>query len=288
MKPTTNIPGELLDNKNIFTDSFYRKFTLRPADEPLKLSDEVSKNYLFPTFYGDVTAAMGIFLCDYEKAKKLLPHPGLTPVSMLKGRALVIFSCYEYKKVLGVAPYNEIAMTIPVMFEPAVNFPILPILTPWFKSFGYYCFSMPVTSLENQIRGQKIWGLPKVVEEIDIQHTDATCTIHAYDENNQKYFDLTVPKKGQHQKFDVTSNLYTMIDNQIHQSETNFTGDFYLTKNVGQLLSSHQPALKSSSFTWLGSSAGKIIQELDINPTPFQTRYCDKMQSTFDLPISLN
>ena len=42
---------------------------------------------------------------------------------------------------------------------------------PIFKKFGFYVFGMPVTSKENQIRGSRIWGLPKVTQEIDI-HED--------------------------------------------------------------------------------------------------------------------
>jgi len=32
---------------------------------------------------------------------------------------------------------------------PKLNVPILPMITNGFKNFGYYVFSMPVTSLEN-------------------------------------------------------------------------------------------------------------------------------------------
>ena len=103
----------------------------------------------FRLFYGNVTAAMGVFFCSYQKAQDLLPHSKMKPIAMGKGRSLVIFSCYEYKNVLGVAPYNEIAMTIPVMVDSSFNPPILPMIMPNFKKFGYHCFSMPVTSLEN-------------------------------------------------------------------------------------------------------------------------------------------
>ena len=50
-----------------------------------------------------------------------------------------------------------------------------------FKKKGYYVFSMPVTSLENQIRGTTIWGLPKVVEEIDIATDSDRCRTVARD-----------------------------------------------------------------------------------------------------------
>ena len=167
MKPNTRLDPDLVDNGDHFTDEFFRRFDLRPAPEPLALSDEVSKSYSFPTFYTDVTCAIAIFLCDRSRAQAMMPHPSMQPVKMPGGRSVVLFSCYEYKNVMNIAPYNEIAMTIPIMVGGGWAPPVLPLVMD-FRSKGYYVFSMPVTSLENQIRGTSIWGLPKVVEEIEI------------------------------------------------------------------------------------------------------------------------
>jgi hypothetical protein len=175
MRPSFDFDEKVLDNADKFQDEFYKRFKLRHAPQPLQLNDKIAKNYLFPTFYGDVTSAIAIFFCSYSKAEKIMLHPKIKPVNMTKGRSLVVFSCYGYKNILGVAPYNEIAMTIPVLVDPAVNIPILPMLMKGFPRFGYYVFSMPVTSLENQIRGVKIWGLPKVVQEIDIHEDHGDC-----------------------------------------------------------------------------------------------------------------
>ena len=62
MKATKNISAEMLNNADFFKNDFFKRFTLREALTPLKLTDSISKNYLFPTFYGDVTCALGIFL----------------------------------------------------------------------------------------------------------------------------------------------------------------------------------------------------------------------------------
>jgi hypothetical protein len=52
------------------------------------------------------------------KGRKMMLHPQIKPVRMPRGRALLAFSCYIYNQVMGVGPYNEIAMTIPVMVDP--------------------------------------------------------------------------------------------------------------------------------------------------------------------------
>ena len=194
MKPNLVIDPVLLDNADAFTDEFFRRFAPRPASRPLELADGIAKDYLFPTLYGDVTCAMAVFLCPYERAERLMPHPRIRPVRMTRGRSLVLLSCYEYRKVLGVAPYNEIAMTIPVMADRPGP-PLLPLLMD-LKGNGYYVFSMPVTSLENQIRGTRIWGLPKLVEAIDITVDDERCTTVARDADGEPYFELSVPTSG--------------------------------------------------------------------------------------------
>ena len=282
MKPTYEIDAELLDNADEFQGPFYERFELRHARQPLELNEAVAKNYLFPTFYGDVTCAIGIFLCSYEKAEAMMMHPRIKPVRITRGRSLVAFSCYIYRKVLGVAPYNEIAMTIPVMVDPAVNVPVLPMLTPWFKEFGYYVFSMPVTSLENQIRGLKIWGLPKVVQEIDIREEDGDCVTTAKEEDGTPYFDLRVPTQGKPMEFDVSSNLYSNLDGRLLESETNFQGTFNVNKFPALLFK--KDVVPDRTYLTIGDTpSGRVLEELEIEPHPFQTRYAKTMCSAFDL-----
>ena len=62
MKPNFEVDGELLDNRALFQDPFFSRFELRTAGHPLQLTEAIAKDYLFPTFYGDVTCAIGIFL----------------------------------------------------------------------------------------------------------------------------------------------------------------------------------------------------------------------------------
>ncbi|MBT3984346.1 MAG: hypothetical protein HOE90_23525 [Bacteriovoracaceae bacterium] len=286
MEPTWEIEEKMYNNTEKFKGDFFDRFSLRHNKAPLKLTDSIEKNYLFPTFYGDVTCAVGIFLCDYEKAKKVMLHPKIEPVKMPKGRALVIFSCYEYQSVYNIAPYNEVAMTIPVMFNPGLNIPVLPIVMPQlFNNFGYYVFSMPVTSKENQLRGTKIWGLPKVTERIDIDVKDNHSHTRAYDEKGEIYFELSVPTDGKKTHFDVSSPLYTKKNGHHLQSYTNFQGDFFVNKNMSLLFDGSPDRSFEGSPLKLGNSPrANLLKELDIIPTPFQFRYCYNMSSCFDLP----
>ena len=283
MKATTRIDAKLLDNADKFQDDFFQRFNLRRAPAPLKLNDSVSKDYLFPTLYGDVTCAMAVFLCSYEKAEKMMLHPRIKPVRMTRGRSLVAFSCYEYKNVLGVAPYNEIAMTLPVMLDPGINVPVLPMILPAFRNFGYHVFSMPVTSLENQIRGRKIWGLPKVVQEIDIYEKGGDCVTVGKEETGEPYFELRVPMEGTPTEFDVDSNLYSRLDDRLLQSQTCFRATFQMTKYMKLLLK--KGVVPSTPYLTISDTpSGRVLKELEIEPHPFQLRFTKHMTSCFDLP----
>ena len=238
MKATWDVPAEILDNRTLFSNDFYKRFTLRKASHPLRMNESVTKDYLFPTFYGDVSCAVAVFMCSYEKAAVLIAEqlsPRIVPVRMTKGRALVAFSCYEYKNVMGVRPYNEIAIAIPVMVDPCCNVPVLPMITDSFSRFGYYIAGMPVTSKENTIRGRTIWGLPKVTQDIDIYREDGNCIVKAMDNKEDIYLSLSIPMDGAPAKFDVSSFLYSQKGGKLLQSRTDFRAAFNVKKNM-QLL----------------------------------------------------
>jgi len=282
MKPNTAISPALLNNQTDFTDTFFQQFKLRHDEQPLKLNEEISKDYLFPTLYGDVSCAIGVFLCDYDKAHAMLPHPKMKPVRMPGGRALVTFSCYEYKKVLGVAPYNEIAMTIPVMVDPMINVPLLPMIMGGFQKFGYHVFHMPVTSLENRIRGRNIWGLPKVLDEINIRVENDVSTTVATDEQGNEYFTLKVPTTGTSANFDVHSNLYSELNGRLLQSPTQFKATFKVNKHMDRLW---KKGGKDPGALILGKGPyADMLRSLDIEPQPFQFRHASYMNACFDLP----
>jgi len=283
MKPNTHIENTLVDNSGLFNDPFFQRFELRPAPSPLELCDGISKTYSFPTFYADVMCAIAIFLCDAGRAEALLPHPSMKPVSMPGGRAVVLFSCYQYRNVMNLAPYNEIAMTIPIMVGAGYTPPLLPLVMD-FQKKGYYVFSMPVTSLENQIRGARIWGLPKIVEEIEISTEGSHCITTARDDNGEIYFELSVPKEGSAKHFDETGYVYSMLDGELLKSRTIFKGDFKISTNPSLLWKkgrrAEMPALNLGS-----SSRADVLRDLQIEEVAFQFRYAESMNCCFDLPL---
>jgi len=283
LKPTFEYGEALLENETKFQDPFFQRFRLSKASVPFQLDEKISKNYLFPIFYADVTCAIGIFMCDYDKAQAILPHPRMKPVKMTRGRSVVVLACYEYKNVMNVMPYNEIAMMIPIMADPIVDIPVLPMVLPFFGKFGYYVFGMPVTSKENQLRGNRIWGLPKVTREVDIFEEGGDCVAIATEESGAPYVELRVPMHGSVTEFDVTTNLYSRLDGKFLRSEVCFKGTFKVTKYMKCLarkgLKPDRPYLKIAD-----TPSAQILRSLDIEEHPFQFRYARHMNSALELP----
>jgi hypothetical protein len=283
MEPNILIDETLIDNEDKFDDAFFQQFGLRHRETPLQLNDDISKNYLFPTFYADTSCAIAIFHCDYQAAKAMMPDPGIEPIKMLRGRSLVIFSCYEYRNVMNIAPYNEIAMTIPVMTDGGMNIPVLSMLLgDKLKKFGYYVFGMPVTSLENRIRGRKIWGLPKDVERIDITKNGQYSNIKTALDGETPYLELNIPMTGTQQAFDVKSNLYSVLENERLTSATRFKGTFNLTRNMGSLFSKSPGGDSAAIKLGTGAKADRL-RALKIEGQAFQFRYSNSINACFDL-----
>lgn len=277
MKILNDFDASLLQNDNKFTDDFFKRFDLKK--HKIQLNNSVEKEYSFPTFYGDVTCSQAIFLCSYDEALKLMPHEKIKPVRALKGRAVLAISTYEYKNVMGIPPYNEVAFTIAVEADKKKNPALLPLI---FNNYsGYYVFSMPVTSRENCIRGNNIWGLPKVTQEIDIDVTGKEAVTVCRETDGREYFRLRVPKAGKPTKMDETTYLYTRLNGKILKARTDFKGDFTINKNMGVLLK--PDTVPEKPFLTFGDTpCGNALRKLKIDPTPLQLRYVEHMNSCFD------
>ena len=276
MKILEEFDGSLLANEDKFLDPFYQRFQLKKRK--VRLTDAIEKDYDFPTLYGDVTCAQAIFLCSLSAAQSLMPHPAVRPVRALKNHAVMAVSCYEYKNVLGIPPYNEIAFTIAVDVEKDKSPVLLPLMRNSYS--GYFVFSMPVTSRENCLRGNNIWGLPKVTQEIGIDVSGGEAVVTAY-ENGAEYFRLRVPKKGNKTPMDETTYLFPKINGVVHRAETNFRGDFLIAKNLGVLLNPGK--VPADPFLVIGGTpCGQALKNLQIAPMPLQLRYVEHMTACFD------
>ncbi len=278
------VPG-LLDNAREFDTPFFREFQLRHAPAPLRLNDQVEKNYFFPTFYDGVTVAVAMFFCSYEAASKLMPLPDMRPVSMGRGRAMVIFSSYQYNRVLGIEPYREIAISIPVLVRTESMLPLYPMVAENFPGMGVYVLSMPVTTLENKIRGREIWGLAKNVEKIDFAVEAGGYRTSATDGEGRPYLSFFVPFVGDETEIDRTFQIYTVHGGQLLRAPSRGRGTYLVRRFAGRLLGD-PAAVPEREYLRLGTGPmADTLRGLKIEPHPFQFQFGKNVSSSFDLPV---
>jgi len=125
-----------------------------------------------PVRYYDWSTIMAHFPVPAAAVRRLLPTDRLKPAQLMPGTAILSMVAMEYRQIADVDPYNEFGIMVPVLYEPTVNIPGLPLLFPhWFKRFGLYIHHLPVTTQAAYDFGVEIWGYPKIVVEIGFEDT---------------------------------------------------------------------------------------------------------------------
>lgn len=282
MEPNFVLDPELLDNGADFASPFFAGLRERRSTRPLKL-DGRSKDYLFPTLYADVGCAQAIFPCSFDAARDLLREalgPEALPLRLIGGKSLVALSCYEYRRVRGLRPYNEIAVALPVRLDGRSGPPLLGAFLPGPES-GYHILSMPVTSEENRMRGAHFWNLPKITRRIDIEVDDGICSVASYDGDGTTLdISLAVPLSGKERRISSRSFLATRMEAGLARSPTAFDGRFSVNLHPGALLGKGgKPVLVLGR-----GAASDALRRLGAASAPLQTRYATSMESWFDLP----
>jgi hypothetical protein len=135
-----------------------------------------------PVRYYDWSAIMAHFPTPAGALRRLLPTDRLRPAELLPGTGVLTMAAMEYRRIADVGAYNEFAIMVPVLYEPTVAIPGLPLLFPdRFQSFGLYVHHLPVTTQEAYDFGVELWGYPKFVAEIGFEDTPRTrrCRLRA-------------------------------------------------------------------------------------------------------------
>jgi hypothetical protein len=123
-----------------------------------------------PVCYYDWASIMAHFHAPTPAIRKLLPTDRLKPAQLRPGTAILSMVAMEYRQVADIGAYNEFAIMVPVLYEPAINIPGLPLLFPqWFRRLGFYIHHLPVTTQASYDAGVEIWGYPKFVAEISFE-----------------------------------------------------------------------------------------------------------------------
>ncbi len=286
MLPLLEISKSLISNQHLFTDTFFKSYPLRPSPQDLTLPDGRCRNYQFPTYFDKVQFSAGVFLCDYEQAANHMPNSNTKPVSALGKRAMVVVASYQYRNIHQMKGYNEVLVMIPVVnkeVNKGVNIPLLPPLIPGYPGAGYHVVALPMTSLENMLRGQQFWGLPKALHEVVIDASESSCVTHIKSEGELDFV-LRIPIHGKTKKTNQKNRVFSIKDNNQIQFKTHFKGVSQNTTNWNVLIRPKKVAKDLRCLELGDSPLAETLKTLKINPVPFQTRYCNDLKSCLFLP----
>jgi hypothetical protein len=185
-----------------------------------------------PRRYYDWQGMMAHFPAARAGVEKLLPTNKLVPAQIIPGIAILSLVAIDYHRVAEVQPYREFAIMIPVLYEPLINIPTLPLLRPrWFKRFGLYVLHMPVTTQESRDVGVELWGYPKFVAQIDFETTDQIHRCRLQSEGKE-IITLEVKKIPTRAK-SIDYHCYTLKDGQLLKTLIQAQGEFGVTRRRG-------------------------------------------------------
>jgi hypothetical protein len=173
----------------------------------------------------------------------------------------------EYRRIADVAPYNEFGIMVPVLYEPTVNIPGLPLLFPhWFKRFGLYIHHLPVTTQAAYDFGVEIWGYPKIVAEISFEDVGQVrrCRLRA---EGKDIMTLEVGKLATKAR-PMNFHSYTVKDGQLLRTLIQTQGQLGIARFRG-----------GASYTLGDHPIAEELRALGMGKTAVERRYAPRVQS---------
>ncbi len=139
------------------------------AVEPPQPSYDIQgREVRLPVDVRDATAAVAFYLVSARAAQKLIEASGLRIAQVFPGRTVCTIGTINYKDG-DLGTYHEIALTF-FVHEPGSR-PLPVVGTMWAMLRGRlsaYVHLLPVDGDFSREAGQAIWGLPKILSEIEI------------------------------------------------------------------------------------------------------------------------
>jgi len=278
---TTELTPAIVDNDSLFEDPFFK--TEETTSNDLELAPGIIKKYLFPTLYKNVTTSIAMFTCDYAAAADLVADKAVRPVSIGMGRAILTLTSYRYNQVRGIQPYNEVAVSVLVTSAKKSSLQLKKISLAQLKNFEAYVVSMPVTSLENRIRGRSIWGLPKDVHPIELRQVANDFVTTVTDDSGESLLQFSVPMEGKEERREQSMVIHSVLNGRSLVATTKSSGTFYTTTNLKGFLTSSE----GSRFTVYKHTKTSWLNALKVNRLPFHTEFSFGTKNLLTLPAEV-
>lgn len=216
-------------------------------------------------------AIMAGFLCDYEKAKTLLPGNELHPVKAFGGKAVFMVTVIDYRHTT-IGKYIEYSLALAVTKGSKPAPALLPALMMKTFKTGQFILDLPVSSEISVKGGKGIWGMPKHKANLDFIITDNQVSAQ-YEKDNQFAFRIEIDKP---QKINFPINIgatnYSHFRNMLMASYIHFktkAGIKFGKSAIGRLYIGDHPRTK-------------FLKELKIQSKPFFTMYMPEANGVLD------
>jgi hypothetical protein len=220
-----------------------------------------------PVRYLDWSAIMAHFPAPAANVRKLLPSDRLKPALLAPGTGILSLVAMEYRRISDVAAYNEVGVMIPVMYDPPVNMPGLPLLFPErFRRFGLYVHHLPVTTQEAYDFGVELWGYPKFLSEITFENGSRhrACTLRADGQDVLSFQVDALPTRPR----DMDFYTYTVRDGQLLHTRVQTRGQYGIARFRG-----------GASFTLGDHAIADELRSLEISAKPVEVYSIPSLQS---------
>lgn len=231
-----------------------------------------------PFKYYDFRWINAVFPASYDRITEILPSEKLKPLKSTPGRAVISFSAFEYHNVEGLQPYNEFTISIPVQYEPSINFPGMgfiyyPIYAPErYSRYGVYIMHLPVTIQDAVTPGVEIFGFPASLGDIEISDTQRSCRC-TFRSNGKDVLFLEVKKVKTVQRR-ILFHAYTVKNGKLVRSLNETEGKYGITTRM--------PG--GASFELGEGPIADQLRELRIGKTTIGRIYATNVQSMLHAP----
>ena len=201
------------------------------------------------------------FRVPFNKAKKLMPSPKISPIEYSPGFAEIIIQANEFRHIDILYPYNEVAVAIPISYHIGSKNSI---------SSGLWYLHLPVSTEDARWGGVENYGFPKFVAEIEFDSNINTqqCTVTHNGGNILTIKAKTIDTQFQEWKYD---NI-TMNDGRLLHSSLSVKGQKGIDETVGGAI-----------ISFGDHPIAEELQSLEMGFTSFRHAYMPKIQAILSI-----
>ncbi|HYC48205.1 MAG TPA: acetoacetate decarboxylase family protein [Burkholderiales bacterium] len=229
----------------------------------------------YPVVVRDASSVSATYLVDAGAARAMLPGDELDVVELLPGRALFSLACIDYRDN-DLGDYNEVSFAFFVRERSAPRgIPYVGTLLDFLRSRVSTCIVwLPVDQAFTREAGERMWGFPKTIEQIDFAHDGprAECTLRS---GGRHVMTFSAPRGGARELPQTTMSTYTQLGGRAHA--TRFTSQ---ASGVGFQLSGSELVLGDHPFA-------EKLRGLGLPRRPMMTVWMEHMRATFEPPRPL-